>query len=50
MEILCEVMVATGGGERIDDGERRWSRIDGGDSSFGDSCGYDCNDAEIQEI
>jgi len=36
--------------ERIDDGERRWSRIDGGDSSFGDNSGYDYSGGEIQEI
>jgi len=42
------------GGERINDSEQRWSRIDGGDSKFGDSSGYDCNSGdnsgEIQEI
>jgi len=49
--------VASDGGERIDGGERRWSRIDDSDSSFSDNSGYDCsnggdddNSDEIQEI
>ena len=49
-----ESTVASDGGERINGGERRWSRIDSGDSSFGDSSGYDCsggdNSGEIQDI
>jgi len=37
-------IVMSDDGERIDGGEQRWSRINGGDSSFGNSSG------EIQEI